>query len=181
MLELNTEIGEIVPNELNKTVTECLNTEKYIDVNHTLGKRIYACTFVPIKAHSYVNIYGVDITEKIDAQDEAEKTNQELIQAEKMASLGIVISGIAHEIRNPLQVIMALSESIVDDDNLPRIQDDAHEIVEASKRISEIVNDLSTHARDARTTGNSSVNLNDVANKSMEISKHTRNLKSIKS
>ena len=46
----------------------------------------------------YVNIYGVDITEKIDAQNEAEKTNQELIQAEKMASLGVVISGIALEI-----------------------------------------------------------------------------------
>ena len=87
LLELNTKVGEKVPNELNKTVTECLRTEKYIDVNHTLGKRIYACTFVPIKTHSYVNIYGVDITEKIDAQDEAEKTNQELIQAEKMASL----------------------------------------------------------------------------------------------
>ena len=28
---------------------------------------------------------------------------------------------------------MALSESIVDDDDLPRIQGDAHEIVEASK------------------------------------------------
>ena len=126
-----------------------------------------------------MNIYGVDITEKIDAQNEAEETNQELIQAEKMASLGVVISGIAHEIRNPLQVIMALSESIVDDDDLPRIQGDAYDIVEASKRISEIVNDLSTHARDARTTGNSSINLNDVADKSMEISKHTRNLKSI--
>ena len=74
---------------------------------------------------------------------------------------------------------MALSESIVDDDDLPRIQGDAHEIVEASKRISEIVNDLSTHARDARTTGNSSINLNDIADKSMEISKHTRNLSSI--
>ena len=179
LIELDSEVGKTVPKILQTTIDECLKDDKYIDVNHTLGKRIYACTFVPIKTHSYVNIYGVDITEKIDAQNEAEETNQELIQAEKMASLGVVISGIAHEIRNPLQVIMALSESIVDDDDLPRIQGDAHDIVEASKRISEIVNDLSTHARDARTTGNSSINLNDVADKSMEISKHTRNLKSI--
>ena len=179
LLELNSGIGQKVPEILQKTIDECLKNDKYIDIDHTLGERIYACTFVPIKEHSYVNIYGVDITEKIDAQNEAEKTNQELIQAEKMASLGVVISGIAHEIRNPLQVIMALSESIVDDDDLPRIQGDAHEIVEASKRISEIVNDLSTHARDARTTGNSSINLNDIADKSMEISKHTRNLSSI--
>ena len=179
LLELDSNIGQKVPDILQKTIDECLENDRYVDVNHTLGERIYACTFVPIKEHSYVNIYGVDITEKINAQNEAEQTNQELIQAEKMASLGVVISGIAHEIRNPLQVIMALSESIVDDDDLPRIQGDAHEIVEASKRISEIVNDLSTHARDARTTGKSSVDLNDIANKSMEISKHTRDLKSI--
>jgi signal transduction histidine kinase len=179
LLELESDVGQKVPNILQKTIDECLENDSYVDVNHNLGERIYACTFVPIKTHSYVNIYGIDITEKINAQNEAEQTNQELIQAEKMASLGVVISGIAHEIRNPLQVIMALSESIVDDDDLPRIQNDAHEIVEASKRISEIVNDLSTHARDARTTGNSSINLNDIANKSMEISKHTRNLTSI--
>tara|TARA_B100000902_G_scaffold146263_1_gene143404 strand:+ start:13112 stop:14494 length:1383 start_codon:yes stop_codon:yes gene_type:complete len=177
--ELDSGVGRIVPDVLQITINECLKNNTYLDVNHTLGERVYACTFVPIKTHSYVNIYGVDITDKINAQNEAEQTNQELIQAEKMASLGVVISGIAHEIRNPLQVIMALSESIVDDDDLPRIQGDAHEIVEASKRISEIVNDLSTHARDARTTGNSTINLNDIADKSMEISKHTRNLNSI--
>ena len=178
--KLGVGVGQKVPDEIYSTVKETLGSGDYLDVDHTLGGQIYACTFVPVVEHSYVNIYGVDITEKIKAQDEVEQTNQELIQAEKMSSLGVVISGIAHEIRNPLQVIMALSESIVDDDDLPRIQDDAQEIIDASNRISEIVGDLSTHARDARTLGRSSINLNDVADKAMEISKHTRNLKSVK-
>jgi signal transduction histidine kinase len=178
--KLGVRVGQKVPDEIYSTVKETLGSGDYLDIDHSLGGRIYACTFVPVVEHSYVNIYGVDVTEKINAQDEVEQTNQELIQAEKMSSLGVVISGIAHEIRNPLQVIMALSESIVDDDDLPRIQDDAHEIIEASHRISEIVGDLSTHARDARTLGRSSINLNDVADKAMEISKHTRNLKLVK-
>ena len=178
--KLDVGIGQKVPDEIYSTVKETLENDGYLDVDHTLGGRIYACTFVPVVEHAYVNIYGVDITEKINAQEEAEEANQELIQAEKMSSLGIVISGIAHEIRNPLQVILALSESIVDDDDLPRIQDDAQEIIDASNRISEIVSDLSTHARDARTLGQSSINLNDVADKSMEISKHTRNLRLVK-
>ena len=178
--KLDVGVGQKVPDEIYSTVKETLENDGYLDVDHTLGGRIYACTFVPVVEHAYVNIYGVDITEKINAQEEAEEANQELIQAEKMSSLGIVISGIAHEIRNPLQVILALSESIVDDDNLPRIQDDAQEIIDASNRISEIVSDLSTHARDARTLGQSSINLNDVADKSMEISKHTRNLRLVK-
>ena len=178
--ELGVKVGQKIPDEIYLTVKETLGSGDYLDVNHNLGDRIYACTFVPVIEHSYVNIYGVDITEKINAQEETEQVNQELIQAEKMSSLGVVISGIAHEIRNPLQVIMAMSESIVDDDNLPRIQGDAQEIIDASHRISEIVSDLSTHARDARTLGRSSINLNDVADKAMEISKHTRNLKSVK-
>ena len=178
--KLDVGVGQKVPDEIYSTVKETLESDNYLDVDHTLGGRIYACTFVPVVEHAYVNIYGVDITEKINAQEEAEEANQELIQAEKMSSLGVVISGIAHEIRNPLQVILALSESIVDDDDLPRIQDDAQEIIDASNRISEIVSDLSTHARDARTLGQSSINLNDVADKSMEISKHTRNLRLVK-
>ena len=178
--KLDVGVGQKVPDEIYSTVKETLENDGYLDVDHTSGGRIYACTFVPVVEHAYVNIYGVDITEKINAQEEAEEANQELIQAEKMSSLGVVISGIAHEIRNPLQVILALSESIVDDDDLPRIQDDAQEIIDASNRISEIVSDLSTHARDARTLGQSSINLNDVADKSMEISKHTRNLRLVK-
>ena len=178
--KLGVGVGEKIPNEIYSTVEETLGSGDYLDVDHNLGGRIYACTFVPVVEHSYVNIYGVDITEKISAQEEAEEANQELIQAEKMSSLGVVISGIAHEIRNPLQVIMALSESIVDDDDLPRIQDDAQQIIDASHRISEIVSDLSTHARDARTLGQSTINLNDVIDKAMEISKHTRNLRLVK-
>ena len=178
--KLGVGVGEKIPNEIYSTVEETLGSGDYLDVDHKLGGRIYACTFVPVVEHSYVNIYGVDITEKISAQEEAEEANQELIQAEKMSSLGVVISGIAHEIRNPLQVIMALSESIVDDDDLSRIQDDAQQIIDASHRISEIVSDLSTHARDARTLGQSTINLNDVIDKAMEISKHTRNLRLVK-
>ena len=178
--KLGVGVGQKVPDEIYSTVKETLGSDDYLDVDHNLGGRIYACTFVPVVEHSYVNIYGVDITEKISAQEEAEEANQELIQAEKMSSLGVVISGIAHEIRNPLQVILALSESIVDDDDLPRIQKDAQEIIDASNRISEIVSDLSTHARDARTLGQSTINLNDVIDKAMEISKHTRNLRLVK-
>ena len=178
--KLGVRVGQKVPDEIYSTVKETLGSDDYLDVDHNLGGRIYACTFVPVVEHSYVNIYGVDITEKISAQEEAEEANQELIQAEKMSSLGVVISGIAHEIRNPLQVILALSDSIVDDDDLPRIQKDAQEIIDASNRISEIVSDLSTHARDARTLGQSTINLNDVIDKAMEISKHTRNLRLVK-
>jgi len=51
-----------------------------------------------------------DITEKIQMEQEAKIAQTKLIQADKMASLGLLVSGIAHEINNPNNYIMFNSE-----------------------------------------------------------------------
>ncbi len=47
-----------------------------------------------------------DITSLKEAEEEAAIHQQQLIQADKMASLGVLISGIAHEINNPNNYIL---------------------------------------------------------------------------
>lgn len=47
-----------------------------------------------------------DITEKIRLEEDVRDTQTKLIQAHKMASLGMLASGIAHEINNPNNFIM---------------------------------------------------------------------------
>ena len=47
-----------------------------------------------------------DITELKKAEAAAETKNRQLMQADKMASLGILVSGIAHEINNPNNFIL---------------------------------------------------------------------------
>ncbi len=59
-------------------------------------------------------ITGNDVTETRKAEALARKHQLQLIQADKMASLGILVSGIAHEINNPNNFIMLNGECIHD-------------------------------------------------------------------
>ncbi|HIJ94995.1 MAG TPA: HAMP domain-containing protein [Desulfuromonadales bacterium] len=74
-----------------------------------------------------------------------------LAQQEKMASLGLLSSGVAHEINNPLGVILGYAGYLEgklspDDPNYQYI----HEIKRESKRCKKIVQDLLSYARTPR-------------------------------
>ncbi|MBN2544452.1 MAG: PAS domain S-box protein [Spirochaetes bacterium] len=59
-------------------------------------------------------IFIKDITQKKLDEEESRKNELQLIQAEKMATIGILLSGIAHEINNPNNFILFNTSVLVD-------------------------------------------------------------------
>ncbi|UCF82283.1 MAG: response regulator, partial [Desulfobacteraceae bacterium] len=49
---------------------------------------------------------GEDITERIQAEEALRKSQEKLYQAQKMDTLGTLVAGMAHEINNPINLIM---------------------------------------------------------------------------
>jgi C4-dicarboxylate-specific signal transduction histidine kinase len=83
------------------------------------------------------------------ALDELRDTQAELIQAEKLAGIGTLAAGIAHEISSPLFGVMGLAEAIREEDDLGLIQGYAGDIVDYSRAIKDIVVELSGYSRTA--------------------------------
>ncbi|GAN34055.1 MAG: PAS domain S-box protein [Candidatus Brocadia sp. AMX2] len=89
---------------------------------------------------SNINLFGYDITEQ-------KILKEQLIQAEKMSSVGTMISGVAHELNNPLSIILNFSELILMCDNLSKSATNRlRHIIDASQRCTRIVENLLTFA-----------------------------------
>ena len=149
--------------------------------------------------HGQVALRTADLTREIAERRHAEEElllNQEqLLQADKMAALGILVSGVAHEINNPTGLILLEVPTI------KRFHADAAKVLElyyrengdfscgglpysrmreeiprsleklqdAGKRIKRIVDDLKDFARQGDSACNEIVDLNSVAQASVRL------------
>jgi len=68
---------------------------------------------------------------------------EEIMMAEKLAGLRLVSSGMAHEINNPLQVIIAFTEAILNEKDLSKIAKLAKSVLDRATEVSSVVRDLS--------------------------------------
>lgn len=83
-----------------------------------------------------------------EAQNELRKTEMELFRAEKLAALGQLAAGFAHEIRNPLTSINLLIQSLIE--KLPKNEtyiEDLNVIEGEIERIDEIINQFLRFAK----------------------------------
>src|SRR5687767_4508585 len=96
-----------------------------------------------------------DVSERKRLEDQARDLYQQLLQAEKLAALGQTISGVAHELNNPLATILTWAERL---SQRPPSEIDAQTrrgletILSESERAAKIVRNLLTFARKRQST-----------------------------
>ncbi len=96
-------------------------------------------------------------------------TQEQLIQSAKLSAVGQLISGVAHELNNPLTAIMGYVQLVSMTADLPApAREDLDKIRVQARRAAEIVQSLLTFARQRKQEAEH-VNVNEVLRRTMEL------------
>lgn len=111
-----------------------------------------------------------DISPEIELRKSLEQEREKLAQAAKLASLGELAAGVAHEINNPLTVISG-STSLIRraGDNRVRVAQYTEKIDKSVARITSIVNGLRKYSRASTSTVMLPTDLNAVITEAIEL------------
>jgi PAS domain S-box-containing protein len=111
-----------------------------------------------------VGLIGIasDITELLKAEEEKRQLEHKAQLSSRLASIGEMASGIAHEINNPLTGVIGFAELLMARKDIPDdVRKDLEIIDDGARRTSEIVRRLLTFARQDKAERNY-VNINEI-------------------
>ena len=86
----NTFEGATIPKVLKESVDKAIKDKEIIDFEIYLNNRTYTLVVTPVEDVDYVNIYGMDITERKKAEER----------------LSQLVSTVSHELRTPITVLL---------------------------------------------------------------------------
>jgi len=126
------------------------------------------------------NVYEVDqqqviqcnirnITERKKAEIEKLQLEEKAQINSRLAAVGEMAAGIAHEINNPLTAVIGFSQLLLEKQNIPEdIKEDVRIIADGSKRVADIVKRLLTFARQTKPI-KTLANLNELIDNTLKL------------
>jgi signal transduction histidine kinase/CheY-like chemotaxis protein len=120
-----------------------------------------------------------DVSERKKLDDDRRDIYHQLLQAEKMAALGQTISGVAHELNNPLATILSWAERLAQKQALDAgVRRGIEIILGESERAARIVRNLLTFARKRQTT-RAMVDVNQVVRETLALRSYEQRVSNI--
>ena len=111
---------------------------------------------------------GIALAQK-QAEEEKQQLEDEAHVNSRLAAVGEMAAGIAHEINNPLTGVIGFSELILERDNLPEdLRKDILVISEGSRRVADIIKRLLTFARQTKPH-KTTVDLNEIIDNTLKL------------
>jgi C4-dicarboxylate-specific signal transduction histidine kinase len=112
---------------------------------------------------------GAQIAEERRMREELQSLQRHVIRQERLAAIGVLVSGVAHELNNPLQAILGFADLLQMRKDLPAAaQSDLALIQKESTRANAIIRNLSRFSRQ-QTADPSPVRLCDVVTSVVEL------------
>jgi len=147
-------MDELFPSELAKGMIEddlrVIRDGQPIKVVEELSGRTFETTKFPVLQpgkQPFLAGFTIDITERKRADQQREKLETQLRQAQKMEAIGTLAGGIAHDFNNILSVIIGNAEILEMTDISFSAKDETARILNASKRAKQLVRQILAFSR----------------------------------
>jgi PAS domain S-box-containing protein len=96
------------------------------------------------------------------------KLEQQIVQSERLAAMGAMIGGVAHELNNPLTSILGVSELLQDSQNTEAARKQIGILQQQARRAAEIVHNL-TYFSSPPSAGKTRVNLGEIIERTLNL------------
>jgi PAS domain S-box-containing protein len=156
---------DIYPNKNEYTVMQKLRSEEYGGKGKLVGYKVDVVdkngVHIPINLNAsiiYENSREVatigffhDLREELRMKDKLARTQTQLIQAEKMSSIGKLAAGVAHQLNNPLGGITLFTKLVMEEYDLEAgAKKDLNRVLKDAERCRDIIRELLEFSRQTR-------------------------------